>query len=226
VGSSGSATLSATLNGVGSGISGYSTLTDPAHTTSFRMQYGVDCPGYSVQYEPKAVCSFLFDAVDGAGDDMATQSAGAAYLANGLALTAADVTTQQPLNIGYDTLVPNAMGTVQEIDFDPANPQGGLAGVVLNGGRLNRYSVVLHPDLSEIPADSTDTVEFKAVLSPANTTAFGASVHLPATDPATFTWDLSCKNVTIGPNDPTGLAEGTTIQYCLPQESNLNVVVR
>jgi hypothetical protein len=227
VGSSGSATLSAALDGVGSGVTGYSMLTDPSQTTSFRLQYGVDCPAYSVQYEPKAVCSFLFDVIDGSGDDMAVDGVSSgAYLANFLALTATDVTTQQPLNLGYDTLAPNASVPVQEIDFDPANPAGGLAGVVLDGGRLGRYNTVLHPDLSEIPPDATDTVEFKAVLSPATTTAFGPNVHLPATDTATFTWDLSCKNVTIGPNDPTGLAEGSTIQFCLPQESNVHVVLR
>jgi hypothetical protein len=225
--SSGSTALSAALNGVGSGITGYSMLTDPSQTTSFRLQYGVDCPTYSVQYEPKAVCSFLFDVSDGTGDDMAVDGVSSgAYLANFLALTVTDLTTQQPLNLGYDALTPDASVPVHEIDFDPANPAGGLAGVVFNGGRLARYNTVLHPDLSEIPPDTTDTVEFKAVISPATTTAFGPNVHLPLTDPFAFTWDLTCKNVTIGPNDPTGLAEGSTIQFCLPQESNVNLVVR
>ncbi len=47
--SSGSAVLSASLDGVGSGIIGYSMLTDPSNTTTFRLQNLVDCPANAVQ---------------------------------------------------------------------------------------------------------------------------------------------------------------------------------
>jgi hypothetical protein len=150
-----------------------------------------------------------------------------AYLANAVALTATDLTTQLPLNIAYDTASPNAAAPVNEIDFDPANPQGGqLAGATLNAGRLGRYNAVIHPDLSAIPPSSTDVVEFSAVLAPPATTAFGPNVHLPNAAPVTFTWDLTCKNVTVGPNDPSGVAEGSVLQFCLPQESSFHLVVQ
>jgi hypothetical protein len=226
VGSGASATLMATLNGVGSGVVGYTMLTDPLNTTSFRLQYGVDCPANAVQYDPKAVCAFNFDVADGSGEDMAVASASSAYLANVVAFTATDVTTGLPLNIGYDTTPPDPSSAVQEIDFDPFNPPGASGGAVLNAGRLGRYSAVIHPDLSEIPTNATDTVEFKAVVSPASTTAFGPNVLLPNSAPAAFTWDLSCRNVTVGADDPAGVAQGSVLQFCRPQESNLSVVVR
>jgi hypothetical protein len=225
--STGTATLAATLNGVGSAVAGYTMLTDPAHTTSYRLQYGVDCPADDVQYDAKAVCSFGFDVDDFSGSDMAltAQSPNGAHLANALAFSVTDLTTQQPITIGYDSSQPDPTAPAQEIDFDPNTP-GGLTGVVLNAGRLGRYSSVIHPDLTEIPANATDTVEFKAVLAPASTTAFGPSVALPNAGAVTFTWDLACKNVTIGPSDPSGVAEGSTLQFCEPQESGVHVVVQ
>jgi hypothetical protein len=51
--STGTATLAATLNGVGSTVAGYTMLTDPSHTTSYRLQYGVDCPADDVQYDAR-----------------------------------------------------------------------------------------------------------------------------------------------------------------------------
>ncbi len=227
--STGTATLAATLNGVGSAVTGYTMLTDPARTTSYRLQYGVDCPADDVQYDAKAVCSFGFDVDDFSGSDMAltAQSPNGAHLANALAFTVTDLTTQQPLTIGYDTTQPDPTAPAQEIDFDPNMPTGGgLTGVVLNAGRLGRYSSVIHPDLTEIPANATDTVEFKAVLAPASTAAFGTSVALPNAGAVTFTWDLACKNVTVGPNDPSGVADGSALQFCEPQESGVHVVVQ
>lgn len=226
--STGTATLAATLNGVGSAVVGYTALTDPLHTTSYRLQYGVDCPADDVQYDAKAVCSFGFDVDDFSGSDMALAAApsNGAHLANALAFTVTDLTTQQPIAIGYDSIQPDAAAPVQEIDFDPNSPQGGLAGAVLNAGRLARYSSVIHPDLTEIPANATDTVEFKAVLAPATTTAFGSNVSLPNAGAVTFTWDLVCKNVTVGANDPSGLADGSMLQFCEPQESGVHVVVQ
>jgi hypothetical protein len=229
VGSSGTASLVATLNGVGAEVIGSTMLADPANVTPYRAQYGVDCPASAVQYDAKAVCSFVFDVADGSGDDMAVGNAALsqAYLANALAFTATDITTQQPLDIAYDTASPNAAAPINEIDFDPATwPGGAVSGVTLNAGRLGRYNAVIHPDLGEIPPNATDVVEFKAVLSPPATTAFGPSVLLPNTGPVTFTWDLSCKNVTVGPNDPSGLAEGSVLQFCEPQESSFHLVVQ
>lgn len=227
VGSGGSATLSATLNGVGSAVTGYTMLTDPDHTTQYRLQRGVDCPASDVQYDAKAACSFVLDVADYSGDDMAAGNSvsSQAHLANVLALTVTDLTTQQPLNVGYDALAPSATTPLQEIDFDPINAPG-LSGTVLNAGPLSSYNTVVHPDLSEIASNSTDVVEFKAVLWPAPTTAFGANVLLPSIDPVTFTWDLSCKNVTVGASDPSGVAEGSVLQFCEPQESSLHVVVQ
>jgi hypothetical protein len=229
VGTSGTATLVATLDGVGAEVLGSTMLADPANMTAYRAQYGVDCPPSSVQYDAKAVCSFVFDVADGSGDDMAVGNAATsqAYLANALAFTATDLTTQLPLNIAYDTALPNGAAPVNEIDFDPANPQGGqVTGVTLNAGRLGRYNAVIHPDLGAIPPNATDVIEFKAVLSAPATTAFGPSVRLPNAAPATFTWDLSCKNVTVGPDDPSGVAEGSVLQFCLPQESSFHLVVQ
>ncbi len=222
------ATLSATLNGVGSAVVGYTLPTDPQHTTQYNLQHGVDCSAYVVQYDPKAACSFLIDVADYSGDDMAQGNSisSQAYLANALALTVTDLTTQQPLNVGYDAVSPSSGSPAYEIDFDPAAPQGGLSGTTLGAGRLGTYNTVLHPDLSEIPASATDTIEFKAVLQQPATTAFGPSIVLPQSSAATFTWDLSCSNVTVGAGDPSGVAEGTVLQYCLPQQSNLNVVIQ
>jgi hypothetical protein len=219
------ATLAATLDGIGSSVIGYTMLADPLHTTQYRLQHGVDCPASHLQYDAKAVCSFVFDVGDSAGDDMAVGvGAGSqAYLANLLAFTVTDLTTQQPLSIGYDAFAPNA--AVQEIDFDPI-AQAGLSGVTLNAGPLRTYNAAVHPDLSEIPANATDTIEFKAVLSPAPTTAFGPNVLLPSTIPVAFEWDLSCKNVTVGADDPSGVAEGSVLQFCEPQESSLHVVIQ
>ena len=225
--STGTAKLAATLDGVGSAVVGYTTLTDPLHTTSYRLQNGVDCPATYVQYDAKAVCSFAFDVMDFSGADMALPSvSNGAYLANALTFTVTDLTTQQPITIGYDTVPPDPAAPAQEIDFDPSNQQTGLTGTVLNAGRLSRYSSVIHPDLTEIPASATDTVEFKAVLSPATTSAFGSNVLLPNTAATTFTWDLSCRNVTVGANDPSGVAEGSLLQFCEPQESGVHVVVQ
>jgi len=227
VASGGSATLAATLDGVGSAVAGYTMLTDPNHTTLYRLQHGVDCPGYVVQYDAKAVCSFALDVADFSGDDMAAGNgvSSQGYLANVLALTVTDLTTQQPLNIGYDAVPPSATTPVQEIDFDPVNGVG-LSGTVLNAGPMGTYNTVVHPDLSEIASNATDVIECKALLWPAPTTAFGANVLLPSTGPVTFTWDLSCQNVTVGANDPSGVAEGSVLQFCEPQESSLHVVVR
>jgi hypothetical protein len=227
VGSGGSATLTATLDGVGGAVSGYTMLTDPNHTTQYRSQHGVDCPAYDVQFDAKAVCSFALDVADFSGDDMAVGNSVSSqgYLANALALTVTDLTTQQPLNIGYDAIGPSATTPAQEIDFDPVNTPG-LSGTVMNAGPMGTYNTVVHPDLSEIAPNATDVIEFKAVLWPAPTTAFGSNVLLPSTTALTFTWDLSCKNVTVGANDPSGVAEGSVLQFCEPQESSLHVVVQ
>jgi hypothetical protein len=223
----GTATLAATLDGVGSSVIGYTMLADPLHTTQYRLQHGVDCPANHLQYDAKAVCSFVFDVGDASGDDMAVGVAvgNQAYLANLLAFTVTDLTTQQPLSIGYDAFAPNAAAPVQEIDFDPI-AQAGLSGATLNAGPLGTYNAAVHPDLSEIPANATDTIEFKAVLSPATTRAFGPNVLLPNTNPVAFEWDLSCKNVTVGADDPSGVAQGSVLQFCEPQESSLHVVIR
>jgi hypothetical protein len=226
--SSGAANLSATLNGAAASVKGFTLLTNPLSTTGFETDNAVGCPANVVQYEPKAVCAFAFDALDAGGDDMAASwtPASHGYLANALALSVTDVTAQQPLNIAYGSSQPNAASPVYEIDFDPANPGGGLTGTTLAAGLLYTYGAVVHPDLSEISAGSAATVEFKAVLQPPATTAFGDSIVMPQGGPSTFVWDLTCKNVTVGANDASGVAEGTALQYCLPQESDLHLGVQ
>jgi hypothetical protein len=225
--SSGTATFTATLNGVGASLFGYTMLTNPNETTSYKTQYGVDCLPEVVQYEPKAVCAFVLDALDGSGSDMFVnwQAPGLGRLANFLALTATDVTNQQVLNISDNDMTPTE-NAVYEIDFDPASNGASRVGTTYSAGPLSTYNAVIHPDLSQIPSGTTATVEFSAVMQPAATTTFGPNVVVPVTQPATFTWDFSCSNVTVGANDPSGVAEGTVLRYCLPQESNLNLVVR
>lgn len=229
VDSSGTAAFTATLDGVGGSLYGYTMLTDPNQSSSYETQYGVDCLPEVVQYEPKAVCSFIFDALDGSGSDMFLnwQSPGLGHLANFLALSAMDVTNQQLMNIGINDLTPIPDNPAYEIDFDPAgNNTASRVGTVYTAGWLSTYNGVIHPDLSQIPSGTTATVEFKAVMQPPATTAFGPNVVVPVTEPATFTWDYTCRNVTVGANDPSGVAEGTVVRYCLQPESNLSVTVR
>jgi hypothetical protein len=222
------ATLTATLNGVGASIYHWVSLTDPQHTTQYNIQHGVDCPAYFVQYDPKAICSFQFNAVDASGNDMAIKNINApGVLANNLTISATDLTTGQPLNIENDALPPDPQNPIYQIMWDPTNPAGGISGTFKNAGQMSTYNTAIHPDLSEIPANSTDTVRFTAVLNKPSTYSFGPSVLYPfADDTATFTWDYSCQNVTIGPNDPSGVAEGSVFQYCSAHESNIDVVIQ
>jgi hypothetical protein len=228
VDSSGTAAFTTTLDGVGASVYGYTMLTDPNHTTDYKTQYGVDCLPEVVQYEPKAVCSFVFDVLDGSGQDMFVnlEAPGLGWLANYLTLTATDLTNQAVLNIGVNDTPPVTENPAYEIDFDPTALGPNRVGTVYTPGTLSTYNGVIHPDLSEIPSGTTSTVEFKAVMQPAATTTFGSNVVIPVTQPATFTWDYSCTTVTVGANDPSGVAEGTVLHYCLPQESNLAVTVR
>lgn len=222
VDASGSATLSANLNGVGASVIGYSVVTDPSHESHAPADL-VDCPGFVAQYDAGAVCGYDFEFADNSGDDMALALPIAGYLANAVDLTATDLTTHQALNINYND-APDPANPVHEIDFDPAVPAGAPSGTVLSGGQLTTYFTDVRPDLSEIPAGATDIVEFKAVLMPPATTAFGPNVLLPHAAATAFTWDLPCRNVTVPADDPSGVAEGTVMQFCDPP-SNVNLVV-
>lgn len=224
---SGTAAFTATLNGVGASLYGYTMLTDPNQTTAYKTQYGVDCLPEVVQYQPKAVCAFVFDALDGSGQDMFVnwQPPGLGRLANFLALTANDVTNQQQVNIGVNSVTPTE-NPVYEIDFDPASNGTSRNGTLYSFGPLTTYNAVIHPDLTQIPSGTTATVEFTAVMQPVGTAIFGPNVVVPVTQATTFTWDYSCTTVTVGGNDPSGVAEGTVLHYCLAPESNLAITVQ
>jgi hypothetical protein len=226
--SSGTATLAATLNGVGASVLDYTMLTDPMHTTQYNIAHNVDCSAYAVHYDRKAVCSILFDVADASGDDMAAGfgSGNSAFLGNVLSFTVTDLTTQTMLNIGYDATMPDPSAPVHQIVFDPASQGGGLSGTTLYAPPLTGYSAVLHPDFSEIPDGATDTIEVQATLSPPATYSFGQSVLFPVSAPTTYTFDLQCRNVTVGAGDPSGVPEGAVLNFCEQPESNLNLVVQ
>jgi hypothetical protein len=148
---------------------------------------------------------------------MATGGVANADLANRIAFTVTDLTAQQPVNIAHDDY-PSPVFVAHEIDFDPAVPSSTTpANLVLQAGAMQNYTTAIRPDLGDIPSGETHMLEFKAVLEAPATTAFGPSVLLPQT--TTFTFDVPCKNVTVGPNDPSGVGEGTVLQFCDPTSS-------
>ncbi|MDB5069862.1 MAG: hypothetical protein JWM87_973 [Candidatus Eremiobacteraeota bacterium] len=229
VDSSGTAAFTATLNGVGASLYGYTMLGSPGDFTNYKTMNAVDCSADVLQYEPKAVCSFEFNVLDGSGSDMFVnwQSPGLGRLANFVTVTATDTTSQQALNVTANNMTPMAENPTYEVDFDPATDAPGWIGNgIYAGAALKTYNAVIHPDLSEIPNGTTTTVDIKAVMQPAGTTTFGPNVVVPVTQAATYTWDYSCSTVTVPAGDPSGVAEGTVLHYCMPQESNLAVTIR
>jgi plastocyanin len=222
------ATLAAGLNGVGASIYHWISLTNPRNTNEYNIQHGVDCPAYFVQYDPNAICTFMFNAVDPSGSDMAIKVPNSpGVLANTLTISATDLTTGQPLNIENDAGLPDPQNPIYQIMWDPSTPAGGMSGTFKNAGTLSTYNTAIHPDLSEIPPNSTDTVRFTAVLNKPSTYAFGPSVLYPFSgDTATYTWDYTCHNVTVPPGDPSGVQEGSVFQYCSAHQSNLDVVIQ
>jgi hypothetical protein len=225
IASGAAATLPATLNGVGASVIGYPLLTDPNGTTAYNQQNLVECSHDAVAVDPQAICSYVVDVADNSGDDMANIAAppAQAHLANALALTATDVTTGQPLDLGYGPEAVDPSAGIQQVVYDP-NAATGLTGSSFNAGPVP-YNAALHFDLTGIPSGSTHTVEVAATLQPPVTTAFGPNVLVPHASAATFTWDIPCRTVTVGANDPSGVAEGTVLRFCDPP-SNLRVVVQ
>jgi hypothetical protein len=217
------ATLSTTLSGVGASVVGYWSLTNPTSTTQYNIQHGVDCSSYVVAIDPQAICSFLFDAADNTGDDMATEP-GTGALANALSLSAVDLNGQQELNLGYDADPVDPQNLIEHVLFDPNAPDG-FSGTSFNVGQLTTYNTVLHFDLSGIPSGTTHTIELTATLQPPVTTAFGPNVALPHPGAYSQTWDIPCRTVTIGPADPSGVPEGSVLHFCDPP-SNLHLVVQ
>jgi hypothetical protein len=211
----GNDSLTATLNGVGATVAGSYVFTDPGNAPD-----PLHCNSYEQAYDVHAVCSYTFHLVDNSGDDMA--DGGTGHGANRVALTVTDLTAQQAMNIAHDDY-PSSVFVANEVDFDPAVPASSTpSNYVVQGGALPDYTTFIRPELSDIPAGETHMVEFKAVLSAAATTAFGPNVIVPAG--GTFTWDLPCRHVIVGPNDPSGVGEGTHLEYCDPT-ANLNLTV-
>lgn len=223
IASGATATLSATLNGVGASMIGYWSLTDPNSTTQYNIQHDVDCSHYVVAIDPQAICSFLFDVADATGDDIATDSRSGA-LANALSLSAVDLNAQQQLNLGYDADPVDPQNLIEHVAFDPFSPTG-FSGTAFNAGPLTPYNTVLHFDLSGIPSGETHTIELTATLQPPVTTAFGPNVAFPHPGASSQTWDIPCRTVTIGPADPSGVPEGSVLHFCDPP-SNLHLVVQ
>jgi hypothetical protein len=214
---SGDDTLAASLNGVAASVIGSYTLTDPGTSAD-----PVHCAPDTIQYDTHALCSYTFYLVDASADNMGGGTANA-HPANRVVFTATDLTAQSPLNIAHDDY-PSSASVADEIDFDPAVPAASApSGTVLQAGFMQNYGTTIRPDLGEISVGTTHVVEFKAAVDAAATTAFGPSVVIP---PArTFTWDLPCKNVTVGAGDPSGVAEGTALQFC-DVAANLNVTIQ
>ncbi|HEY0393206.1 MAG TPA: hypothetical protein VGD01_01805 [Candidatus Elarobacter sp.] len=216
VSGSGNDTLAASLNGVAASVIGSYTFTDPGTTAD-----PVHCSPDTIQYDAHALCSYTFYLVDASDDNMGAGTANA-HAANRVVFTATDVMAQALLSIAHDDF-PSSAPVATEIDFDPAQPAASApSGSVLQAGFMANYGTTIRPDLGAIPAGTTHVVEFKAAVDAAPTTAFGPSVVIP---PArTFTWDLPCKTVTVAAGDPSGVAEGTALQFCdIPANLNLTI---
>jgi hypothetical protein len=212
-----SATLSATLNGVGASMIGYWSLTQA------NVIAASDCSHDAVAYDPQAICAYLFDAADNTGDDIAGESQNG-ELINGLSLSAVDLDAQQQLNLGAAT-APDPSSLIEHLVYDP-NSAYGFTGTTYNAGPLTGYSAMLHFDLTQIPSGQMHTVEITATLQPPVTTAFGPNVAFPHSGTVySQTWDIPCRTTTVPANDPSGVAEGTVLHYCDPP-SNLHVVVQ
>jgi hypothetical protein len=210
-------TLAATLNGVAASVIGSYTFTDPSVAGD-----SVHCSSDTIQYDAQALCSYTFYLVDASGDTMAGDMT-PAHGANRVVFTATDLITRTPLNIAHDDF-PSSTPVVNEIDFDPAVAAASApSGAVLQAGFMPGYTSTIRPDLSEIADGPSHVVEFKAAVDAATTTAFGPTVVIPPAH--TFAWDLPCKSVTVGAGDPSGLAEGTALQFC-DVPSNLNVRIQ
>jgi len=212
---SGNDSLTAVLNGVGATVAGSYVLTDPGNAPD-----PLHCSSYEQAFDVHAVCSYTFHMVDNSGDDMAAGGTGQA--ANRVAFTVTDLTAQQVMNLAHDDY-PSSVFVANEIDFDPAVQASSTpTNYVVQGGALPNYTTFIRPAVSDIPAGETHMVEFKAVLSAAPTTAFGPNVNVPPG--GTYTWDLPCKHVIVGPNDPSGVGEGTHLSFCDPT-ANLNLTI-